>query len=293
MNRRDFLRTIGGTFAYLGISACVSEKALRNLELNGKPEVIWLAGQACSGCSVSLTYAKHPSLIDIILDTIQLSSHPNLSTAQGKVMMDNIYRRIEKRKYIFVLEGAVPEKIPEACMLDGKPIAELVEQAARNSLLSIAIGACATFGGVVRTGRNPTGAVGLRAFLKKRNINKDYINISGCPVHYDWFVRTLIHYIAGENLKLDEHNRPVYFYNPNNLLHTHCDRSGYYAQGKFSKDFSEPYCYNKLGCKGPKTNADCSLRYWNDKTSWCVDGHSPCIGCVNPDFPETLYKKTV
>jgi hydrogenase small subunit len=34
-----------------------------------------------------------------------------------------------------------------------------------------------------------------------------------------------------------------------------------------------------MGCKGPQTYTNCPVVRWNNKSNWCVDSGSPCIGC--------------
>ncbi len=51
-------------------------------------------------------------------------------------------------------------------------------------------------------------------------------------------------------------------------------------------------CIGILGCKGRKTKADCSYRYWNGDgvgergVSWCVMTRGGCHGCTEPRFPD-------
>ena len=49
-----------------------------------------------------------------------------------------------------------------------------------------------------------------------------------------------------------------------------------------------------LGCKGKKTHSDCYMRKWNSGGSgqfgvnWCIGARSPCLGCVEPSFPDGM-----
>ena len=49
-----------------------------------------------------------------------------------------------------------------------------------------------------------------------------------------------------------------------------------------------------LGCKGKHTHSDCPIRKWNAGdanrygVNWCVEARSPCLGCVNPNFPDGM-----
>ena len=121
------------------------------------------------------------------------------------------------------------------------------------------------------------------------------INIPGCAPHPDWFVGTVAKVLLlglPQANELDEHNRPKEFYG--NLIHENCPRRAYFDEGKFARNFGEPGCLNELGCKGPVTSADCPTRLWNHGVNWCIGSGSPCIGCVEPGFPDLMapfYKK--
>jgi hydrogenase small subunit len=80
------------------------------------------------------------------------------------------------------------------------------------------------------------------------------------------------------------------------LVHDQCPRFSDYEREKFARTFGEPGCLFKLGCIGPNTYADCSVRLWNSGTNFCINAGSPCIGCTTEafaraaDFP--FYRKT-
>ena len=44
----------------------------------------------------------------------------------------------------------------------------------------------------------------------------------------------------------------------------------------------------ELGCKGPKTKADCYSRYWNSGTNWCIGANAIRIGCTEKGFPDSF-----
>ena len=57
---------------------------------------------------------------------------------------------------------------------------------------------------------------------------------------------------------------------------------------------SDAGCMEFLGCKGKKTYSDCPLRKWNAGSAgqygvnWCIGARSPCLGCVEPSFPDGM-----
>jgi len=169
------------------------------------------------------------------------------------------------------------------------PMAERVEALARDALAIIALGTCATFGGIAAGKPNPGGYEGTDKFLKSRGIDKPLINIPGCPPHPDWFIGTVASVLLLGLPKpedLDELKRPKVFYG--GLVHENCPRRAYFDEGKFARKFGEPGCLNELGCKGPVTHADCPIRLWNHGTNWCIGAGSPCIGCCEPGFPDLV-----
>ena len=119
-------------------------------------------------------------------------------------------------------------------------------------------------------------------FFASAGITTPVINLPGCPAHPDWLVGTLIHLLESIDLKLDDQGRPELFYG--SVIHDRCPHFYEYDQGSFADKFGDDGCMFKLGCLGIRTNADCSMRRWNNKTSWCVEAGAPCIGCARPEF---------
>ena len=164
-----------------------------------------------------------------------------------------------------------------------------VESLGRDALAVIALGTCAAFGGIATGAPNPASCISVEKLFDQHNISTPLINIPGCPPHPDWFVGTLSAVLLlglPKPEELDEHKRPKVFYGQ--LIHENCPRRAYFDEGKFAKAFSELGCLNELGCKGPVTYADCPIRLWNHGINWCIGSGSPCIGCVEPGFPDQL-----
>jgi len=265
--------------------------------------VVWIQAGTCTGCSVSVLNSVSPTIKNVLIDEVIPGKHLNLKF-QATVMAgegDAVIQVLEntpktnKNGYVLVVEGAIPTKDGGAYGSLGEkndkpvPMAERVEALARDALAIIALGTCATFGGIAAGKPNPGGYVGADKFLKSRGIDKPLINIAGCPPHPDWFIGSVASVLLlglpkPENL--DELKRPKVFYG--NLIHENCPRRAYFDEGKFAKKFGEPGCLNELGCKGPVTHADCPLRKWNHGTNWCIDAGSPCIGCCEPGFPDLV-----
>lgn len=272
--------------------------------------VIWIQCATCTGCSVSVLNSVSPTIKNVLVDEVipgkhvNLRFHPTVMAGAGDIVIEEMKETFRKKKgdYILVVEGAIPtagnaSDYGSIGRDNGKEVSMLdrVESMGRDALAVIALGTCASFGGIAAGKPNPTGCIGVEELFRRHNISTPLINIPGCPPHPDWFVGTLAKVLLlglPKPEELDEHKRPKAFYGQ--LIHENCPRRAYFEEGKFAKAFGELGCLNELGCKGPVTYADCPLRLWNGGVNWCIGSGSPCIGCVEPGFPDLLapfYKK--
>jgi len=266
--------------------------------------VIWLQCATCTGCSVSVLNSISPTIKNLLVDEVIPGKHVNLRfhttvmAGAGDIVIKEMKETSQKKRgsYILVVEGAIPtagnaveygslgeEKGKEVSMIDR------VESLGRDALAVISLGTCAAFGGIAAGAPNPAGCISVSELFKQLNISTPLINVPGCPPHPDWFVGTVATVLLSglpKPAELDEHKRPKAFYGK--LIHENCTRRAYFEEGKFAKKFSDPGCLNELGCKGPVTYADCPLRLWNGGVNWCIGSGAPCIGCVEPGFPDQL-----
>ena len=273
--------------------------------------VVYLQTASCSGCAVSLLNVASPTIKNVLIDQIipglhiNLRFHPVVMAAAGEMAIDVMEDTAEQKKgeYVLVVDGAVPMATDAVYGAvgerDGKSVTMLqrVTELAKDSLAVIALGTCASFGGIPAANPNPTNAQPIKTVLESAGINKPLINIPGCPPHPDWFVGT----VAGVILSglpaaddLDDLLRPKAFYGK--LIHENCPRRAYFDEGKFAKKFGDEGCLYELGCKGPITYADCPLRRWNSGTNWVIGAGAPCNGCTQPEFPDQsapFYEKLV
>ncbi len=213
---------------------------------------------------------------------------------QGDPAIDVILdtSKAEKGKYILIIEGAVPTaengRFGWIGEQDDKPVTILsrVKNLSKDALLVLSVGTCAAFGGLPSGEPNPTGCKPVMDILKENNINTPMINIPGCAPHPDWIIGTIAAIIFSglDSLQLDDLKRPMLFYG--RLIHENCPRRPDFDKGKFAAKSGQPGCLYKIGCKGPYTYADCPIRQWNAGVSWCIKAGSPCIGCVQPEFPD-------
>ena len=287
-SRREFLELSGKFAALLGLGSTAVPGLADALEqlAGDNQSVLWLQGQSCSGCSVSLLNSENPGPVSLLTEYMSLLFHSTLSTATGHVAMDVVHKTIEKGGYLLAVEGSIPAKMPKACMMGHEPLTELVLKASGNAKAIIAVGTCSSFGGIPAAENNPTGAVSLPEFLNNNNFEKPVVRLPGCPVHPDWIVGTLAHLLKFGLPGLDSMGRPKAFYSK--LIHDQCPRFPDYEREIFAKTFSDNGCLFKLGCLGPNTYADCTTRYWNSRINSCIPAGAPCIGCASKDFASKI-----
>ncbi|KAJ8738540.1 hydrogenase 2 small subunit [Aeromonas veronii] len=286
INRRDFMKLCAGMAATLGLSQHAVAKMATALTSPERPPVIWIGAQECTGCTESLLRATHPTIENLILNTISLEYHEVLSAAFGHQAEENKHNAIKryKGKYVLVVDGSIPLKDGGVyCMVAGEPIVDHIRRAASDAAAVIAIGSCAAWGGVPASGGNPTGAVSLEEALG--NIGTPIINIPGCPPNPHNFLTTVAYYITyGKLPALDSKKRPLFAYE--RLIHENCERRPHFDAGRFAKEFGDEghrqgWCLYHLGCKGPETYGNCSTLEFCDVGGgiWPVGIGHPCYGC--------------
>jgi len=264
---------------------------------------VYIAGAACSGCTVSLINTINPSVQNLLVDPvipgkhISLRFHATIMAGQGEPVM-KVLRDTAKEKpgeFVLIIDGGIPTgENGLFCTLGeigGKEVTmmEMSADLAEKCLAVLAVGTCASYGGIPSGEPNPTQVKPVSDFLKGQGIDKPVVNIPGCPPHPDWIVGTIADILLNglpTPDKLDEVLRPKAFFGQ--LIHDNCPRRAYFDAGQFARHTSEPGCLYEIGCKGPYTYADCPTRHWNNGVSWCVGAGAQCIGCVEPDFHDML-----
>jgi hydrogenase small subunit len=283
INRRDFMKICTAIAASLGLGKTQASEMVAAIVNPQRPPLIWVGAQECTGCTESLLRSTHPTLENLVLNTLSIEYHEVLSAAFGKQAEENKLNAIEryKGKYILVVDGSIPLKDGGIyCMVAGKPIVEHIRETAEHAAAIIAIGSCAAWGGVPTTGGNPTGAVSLQEAL-----GKPVINIPGCPPNPHNFLATAVHFLTyGKAPALDDKGRPLFAYE--RLIHENCERRPHFDAGRFAREFGDEghrqgWCLYHLGCKGPETYGNCSTLGFCDlgPGSWPVGIGHPCYGC--------------
>jgi hydrogenase small subunit len=169
---------------------------------------------------------------------------------------------------------------------------EWIARLAPGAAASIAIGTCATWGGIPAAHGNPTGAMSLMDFL-----GKDYrsvlgvpvVNIPGCAPIGDNFTETvaaILYFLQGFGPlpEFDELGRPAWLFGE--TVHRHCVRGAYYEEGSFADSFGDKECLVEIGCWGPVVNCNITSRGAINHVGGCMNAGGACIGCTMPGFPD-------
>ncbi|HSE62347.1 MAG TPA: hydrogenase small subunit [Thermoanaerobaculia bacterium] len=285
VDRRDFIRVCTLALAAVGIPfSAAAEIAQAVVKKKLKPSVIWLHFQECTGCTESLLRTSHPAVSELILDLVSLDYCETLLAAAGHqaeavlktAMTEN------KGKYVCVIEGAIPTKDDGIyCMIGGRTALEIVNDVAKDAGAIVAIGSCASWGGIPSADPNPTGATGAPMVLKGKTV----VTIPGCPANPYNLLGTVLQYATFGTLpELDDKGRPKFAYG--RTIHEHCPRRAHFDAGRFAEKFGDEghrlgYCLYKLGCKGPSTYANCSTLHFGEVVdAWPIGLGHPCFGCT-------------
>jgi hydrogenase small subunit len=289
VSRRDFLRLCSVIVATapaglaLTQAGSVAEVAAKVGKAR-RPSVIWLHFQDCTGCTETLLRTSGPDAASLILDVISLDYHETLMAASGaqaeaalrQAMTDNA------GKYVLVVEGAIPTRDDGVYMqLGGRPAVQVVKEAASKAAAVIAIGSCASWGGVPSADPNPTGAVGVDTVVS----GKPIVNLPGCPPNPYNLLAVVLEYVTMNRLpEMDDLHRPKFAYE--RVIHENCPRRAHFDAGRFAFAFGDEghrsgWCLYKLGCKGPVTHAACSTRHFCEVPGvWPIGIGVPCLGCT-------------
>jgi hydrogenase small subunit len=153
--------------------------------------VFWIAGMSCDGCSVAVTGATNPSVEDLLAGAIPglpkvVLHHPVLSVAAGAEFIRPFRDAVNGTlgaPYVVVLEGSIPDDQrfpenqgyfsamgaggfdPESDSEQPNRVTDWVKKMAPGAAAMVAIGTCATWGGIPAAAGNVTGSMSLMDYL--------------------------------------------------------------------------------------------------------------------------------
>lgn len=242
-----------------------------------KLRIIWLQGITCNGNTHS--FLNDPSL-GSLLESVEFIHHPLLPCSKT---LKELVKKLPKSD-ILIFEGAYKADFERA----GVAMESLLMNLAPKSKHIIALGSCASFGGIFKEA-DPEHISGI-LFDKEnesgplRALREKVITLSGCPIHPKWLSFVLDMIVQGKQISLDEYRRPKELYGY--LVHNGCLRNEYFEWKVDSDHFGtkEGCLYYAQGCQGPFTHGSCNKILWNDVSSKTRAG-TPCVGCTEPTFP--------
>ncbi len=287
VSRRDFLRFCTLMTATLALPTAFASKIAEALENKTKPYLLWLEFQDCAGDTEALLRADRPAVAELLLDVLAVEYHETIMAAAGrqaeKSLMDVV--RNQKGKYIAVIEGSIPLKDGGVyCCIGGRAASDTVREVCADAMAVIAVGTCATYGGLPAAGPNPTGAVSVAEAVPGIPV----VNLPGCPANVENITATIVHFLTFGSLpSLDRLGRPLFAFGKR--IHDNCERRAHFDAGQFVRQWGDEghrkgWCLYEMGCKGPETFQNCPTVKYNGGTSWPVQAGHGCIGCAEPAF---------
>lgn len=276
--------------------------------------LVWLSGAGCNGCTMSMLGSSEPGIEDLILGNVPdaprvILVHPDLAMESGDAFLANLEMAAQGRLSPFVLavEGAIADESLAGGgsfsrlgrSADGRPmtIAKWVDRLAPKAEAVIAVGSCASWGGVPAANGGLTGAKGLEDYLGRdfksragsdgasdsansadsaNSIKLPVINVPGCAPTGEGFIETLIyvflHLARLVPLDLDEEHRPRWLYSHD--TYPSPPRVEYPPAARFDTS-NRPVVKCPVAAPG-----------WSGSYGGCVRIGGSCVGCTERGFAD-------
>lgn len=188
ITRRQFIQYVSASAAAIGMSELQIMKMTEALANPIAPKVVWINGQACTGCTVSLTnvflgididthdlkgvvpagYAPSgvanlnlegasTTIEDVVLDILDINYQETIMNAAGELAMQHLETFMTggtnaSSTYVVVVEGSLPDdnycKIGRNKAGHEYSVREAVQKVTEHAAAVIALGTCSSFGGV-------------------------------------------------------------------------------------------------------------------------------------------------
>src|SRR4030095_15934712 len=101
---------------------------------------------------------------------------------------------------------------------------DIVRELCGNAAATIAMGTCATFGGLPAAAPNPTGALGVADAVPG---GKNLINLSACPANVETPTALVVYFLTFKRWPpLDAWRRPLFAYGKS--IHDNCERRAHF-----------------------------------------------------------------
>ena len=278
----------------------------------------WIAGGSCDGCSIAIVGATSPSVEDLLRGVIPgapkiVLHHPVLAVTAGEKFMAPFRLAAEGKlgaPFVVVCEGSIMDEglagatggywsglgADEDENGDPQPIpsSSWVARMSKHAAAMIAVGTCATWGGIPAAAGNPTNSAGLMDFLGedyRSTLGLPVVNIPGCAPQGDNMTETIAAVLLflhglGPLPEFDELGRPAWLFGE--TVHRGCTRAGFYEEGDFAEEYGDKECLVEVGCWGPVVQCNINKRGAINGKGGCMNVGAPCIGCTMPGFPDSF-----
>lgn len=307
--------------------------------------LVWLSGAGCDGCTMATLGSRAPRLEDVLAGELERFPagmpamslvHPALSLSSGEDYRSQLLdaARGALGPFFLVLEGSVMDESKALAQggsfsrlgtEDGRPLtaAHWVERLAPKAEAVVAIGSCATWGGIPAADPNPTGARGLEEHLGpdfRSRSDLPVVNVPGCAPSGEAFLETVVyvvlHWKGLVPLDLDEEARPRWLYDsaahplppraddeppaltlarrlvadhPDLLAEDGGNRADVVARTldvtkEHAREALELLGRSSTGCPVPRNG-------WMRGTGGCSRVGGSCIGCTAPGFADRHLEK--
>ncbi len=275
----------------------------------------WLAGMSCDGCSIAVLGATTPSIESLLVGSLPgvpllLLHHTAVQVEAGEAFMEPMRRAARgelEDPYVVVFEGscadedalgegywsAIGEEVDDVTGEKVQvPSAVWLRRLAPGAAAVIAIGTCATWGGIPAAINNVTDSMSVADWLGRdyrSALGLPVVNVPGCAPVGDNFTETVAVTLLflqgiGPAPELDDLGRPAWLFGE--TVHRTCTRAGFYEEGIFAKKFGDKECLVEIGCWGPVVQCNITSRGAINHLGGCMNVGGACIGCTMPGFPD-------
>lgn len=256
---------------------------------------------------MSFLNAEEPTVVELVTDFgINILWHPSIGLEIGEQVKDLLEDILSGKIQldILVFEGSLvqgPNGTGSMNLFADRPMIDWIKELSAVTQFSVAIGDCATWGGIPAVPPNPSESTGMQFHKHKKGgfLGEDYvskgglpvINIPGCPAHPDWVTQILVAISTGriKDVLIDDYHRPKTFFT--DFVQTGCPNTRNFIQKEDGGFGRRGGClFYEVGCRGPMTRASCNNILWNRHSSKTRVNH-PCLGCTEPGFPHHDLQK--
>ena len=110
VSRRRFMQFCATAASTLVLPSSYASVIAEALTSKRKPTLVWLEFQDCTGNTEAMLRSSHPSIEDIVLESVSMEYHETIMAGSGKHATAALERIVkeEKGKYLVIVEGSVP-----------------------------------------------------------------------------------------------------------------------------------------------------------------------------------------